>query len=246
MTATTNDNFLNGPIDPRIFRETATEIWQLTLSYLPIPEVLQFPLVCKYFNEDVVWHPRTSWALLWMETNLEAKVCGTTVLIHACYDNAPNNHITTLIKARADVNAVDETKKTALYWASSFGRDTIVKKLIEAGANPNTTNELSPLAVACNNNYVSTVKELVGCSRTDINYADSWGITPLMIACLKNNVYIIRILVKAGANVHINDSFGNTAHSIIYNRLNDPRYDEETKLSMHYQEMMDILESAQN
>lgn len=107
----------------------------------------------------------------------------------------------------------------------AVGRDTeIVRLLLAAGADPNfetgPTIHHTPLGLAASSrtetfatlkerghyhgffpNISETVKLLIAAG-ADIDHKDNWGRTPLRIAVGANSVDVVRVLLKAGADVH--------------------------------------------
>ncbi len=69
----------------------------------------------------------------------------------------------TLLNCTRDVNAVNSSGETALYRAVWYGKETLVKLLLERGADPNvaTHEGLSPLMVAEENGHAAVVKALL-------------------------------------------------------------------------------------
>jgi Ankyrin repeats (3 copies)/NACHT domain len=68
-----------------------------------------------------------------------------------------------LVRKGANVNAMDSTQSTALFWAAHNGFSEIVELLLEAGASPDLDryDGLKPLHVAAKRNYAMVVKVLV-------------------------------------------------------------------------------------
>lgn len=217
------DYFTEGPVDPRIYNEMATDIWRLAVSYLPIRDVLKLPNLCKYFNEEIVWH-KHSGRLLWGEMapgTLDELVyewrpgdasVRITVLMQACERCAPLAHISTLLAGRPNVNAADRYGRTALHLVCYKGLKDIACKLLEANADPNiVTNYVwTPLIMASDRGYAPLVSALIGYG-AHINRADTGSKTALMRACESGRVNVVRTLVDARADVNMTTKTGQTA-----------------------------------
>ena len=80
-----------------------------------------------------------------------------------------------LIKAGADVNALDAIKETALIKATTMGHADCVKELIRAGADVNQQPEgkRSPLVAACSFGQVECAQLLVEAG-ADVNKCDTY------------------------------------------------------------------------
>jgi ankyrin repeat protein len=78
-----------------------------------------------------------------------------------------------------------------------------VKRLLERGADPNTTNNTSTSALMYTvaNNNEEIVKILLA-SKADPNKSDRNGTVPLMIAVMKDNINIVNLLLNAGADIN--------------------------------------------
>ena len=246
------DFFTTGPIDPRIYKELATDMWRETVSYLPIKDVLKLPNLCKYFNEEIVWH-KHSGRLVWGEMpHIDTKVFkewsgddlpSLTALMCACWRGAPLNHVSALIPSCSNVNnVVDDDGLTALHRASWRGHKGIVQKLLEANANPNIADNdgWSPLSVASHYGYSAVVAALLEGGKdgvglkfncANVNHANNNGVTALMAACANNREDCVRVLVNARADVTMRNNQGETALDMARHNV--------------YIEIIRILEEAQ-
>jgi ankyrin repeat protein len=107
---------------------------------------------------------------------------------------------------------------TPLFKACTHHHMSVVKILINAGADLNATSQLyqktTPLmnATACNN---KELVELLVRSGADVSKVDAHGATALHMAC--SDVDICEILINAGASVNSSDNDGWTPlhHSIL-------------------------------
>jgi ankyrin repeat protein len=107
--------------------------------------------------------------------------------------------------------AEDDSLDTLLHMAMSSGSDNLVRFLInEAGIRVNSTNvfRMTPLHYTMSSDVnASTV--LLNCGAY-VDPQDSAGKTPLMIACIYNNVAVVKLLLDRGASPRMIDSSGDT------------------------------------
>lgn len=237
------DLFTEGPVDPRIYKELATDMWREAVSYLPIRDVLKLPNLCKYFNNEVVWHPHSG-RLLWGEMlHIDERVFkilsdedppSRTALICACERSAPLAHVSALIVGGANLNAVDNEGCTAVGWASEHGYEGIVRLLLEANADPNIGDNAgrTPLMTASYNSHLAVVSALIEDGAVNINQVENHNRSALIFASINNSVNVVKILLNARADVTIIDNNGQTAIDIA--RINN------------HNDMIRILEEAQN
>ena len=247
------DFFTTGPIDPRIYKELATDMWRETVSYLPVKDVLKLPNLCKYLNEEVVWH-KHSGRLMWGEMAPGAidelvfqrwrgeNPPSQTALICACYRGAPVAHVSALADG-ANVNAVDSFGRTPLYLASCGGYEDIVRVLLGANADPNVADNdgWTPLIIASHYGYPAVVAALLEGGKdgvglkfncANVNHANNFtGRTALMAACANTRVDCVRVLVNARADVTMRNNQGETALDMARHNV--------------YIEIIRILEEAQ-
>nr|KAI8741537.1 ankyrin-3-like [Biomphalaria glabrata] len=146
--------------------------------------------------------------LLRRGANVNAKsIHGMTAL---CY-SARKGHTRIselLIESGADVNHEDYLKKTALMYA------VLLKDLESNKANHSITNANgdTPIMLASAKGYEEIVNALLSCPDFKINQCNSNdGRSSLMIASQFNQVSIVQLLLKAGANVNAKSKLGDTA-----------------------------------
>ncbi|KAH0538358.1 hypothetical protein FGG08_005053 [Glutinoglossum americanum] len=138
--------------------------------------------------------------------------------------------------AKADVNAKDKYRVTPLLLAAQVGHEAVVKLLIEAKADVNVKDNYdgrTPLSWAAQRGHEAVVKLLIE-AKADVNAKDknsgtrppSWspferryavfildnaGRTPLSWAAQRGHEDVVKLLVKAKADVNVKDkNFGRT------------------------------------
>lgn len=110
-----------------------------------------------------------------------------------------------LIRAKANIELADNTGATPLDRASSTAPAEVVAELIKAGANPNRGRPLHSAVMVKDAAKVS----LLIAAGANIEKEDKFQTTPLMRAYA--NLDMLRLLLKAGANVNTQVSDGDTA-----------------------------------
>ena len=137
---------------------------------------------------------------------------GTTPLHRAVHQN-DLKAAATLIKAGADVKAVNRYGVPALSLAAINGNAPMLELLLKAGADANVTQAEgeTALMIAARMGVPAAVKTLVA-HGADVNAKESWrGQTPLMWAAAEGHVEALRILLEAGAQVNARSTAGFTA-----------------------------------
>ena len=134
-----------------------------------------------------------------------------------------NKYGATPLSVRADDD------QTILHIACKNGNLSVVKKVLEAGADPNVTDKFgcTPLFYACKNSHVECVREFMVQTPNVCDFiklmkvANKIGATPLSVrgyndqtilhvACKKGDLSIVKKVLEAGAYPNVTDRFGCT------------------------------------
>ena len=155
----------------------------------------------------------------------EGSVCGRGT--HRQYDHIGatcKNHIDIckiLLLYGADVSASDEVNKTALYIATYYGHERIVKLLIENGANIHaklTEKQVTPLFWPVIKGFLKVCEMLI-LEGADVNAKDIHRQVPLHFAIEHRRTDIVKLLLATGASLNIKSLFsGNTPLEINFKR----------------------------
>lgn len=134
---------------------------------------------------------------------------GATPLHWAAYtDDA--DLVDRLIRAGANVRAVNQYGVTPLSLACTNGSVRVVDRLLEAGADPNgpLPEGETPLMTAARAGSVAVVERLIA-SGADVNAHERYrGQTALMWAAAQEHPAVVRVLLKHGANVGARSTAG--------------------------------------
>ncbi|MFZ5953706.1 MAG: ankyrin repeat domain-containing protein [Candidatus Dependentiae bacterium] len=141
-----------------------------------------------------------------------------------------------LLRRKADPNAINTNHNTPLHFASYLGHLNIAQLLVSARANVNYKNKnskdfsfsllsnehggVTPLMLACSKGNLPMVLYLLE-QEADVNAQDDLGQTPLTYAILINKEWpnkkltlnqqnIVHALLAHGANPYIEDDYGLT------------------------------------
>ncbi len=121
--------------------------------------------------------------------------------------------VVALLSRHMDVNAQEDDGATGLAWAAVRCNVEIASLLLDAGANPNLTNEqgIGPLYLAITNGSTALVKLLLS-KGADPNIARADGETALMTATHLGQIDVMKMLLDRGAQVNAHEKkFGQTA-----------------------------------
>eukprot|EP00752_Nemacystus_decipiens_P010323 g9196.t1 len=117
---------------------------------------------------------------------------------------------------KMDVDAADDCGRTPLLGACHYGHADVVKRLLEAGADPSLRDSggMSPVSVAAWRGKVRCLDALLGAESgvATLEVANNLGATPLILACQQNSQTIAEKLIAAGANLDAKDVTGKTPY----------------------------------
>jgi uncharacterized protein len=137
--------------------------------------------------------------------------------------------VAALLESGATVGLADER---ALQFASVRGYAAIVRRLLDAGADPNRRDASgrSPLSLAALGGHLPVVEVLLAAG-ADTELRSDTGMTALMQAAARGHVTIVALLVRHGAKVAARRDDGSTAWTLAVER-NDRRMMEVLQAPM--------------
>ena len=107
----------------------------------------------------------------------------------------------------ADVNEQDTYGETALYYACLHRRIEIIEILLKNNnINVNlqdTISGWSTFSSACRSNGHESVLLMIQDPRVDINMANDYGMSPLLMACYMGRTTTVQLLLSFGRNIDI-------------------------------------------
>ena len=129
------------------------------------------------------------------------------------------------INSGIPVSQVLRSGWTALMYAASCGKSSVVKFLLENKANVNFHKELfTPLMAACASTHENE-DDLIKCvnllleNGANVNASDRQKVTPLMYACKEKRLKIVTALLeREEINVDLQDNRGWTVSISIHNK----------------------------
>jgi ankyrin repeat protein len=134
---------------------------------------------------------------------LDSPLCssiGKTPLLHAArFGNL--QAVLNILKVGAHVNQpAQDTRETALFFASEGGHEIVMTALINANADVNACNKqgVSPIYVASQRGHARAVQVLLNAA-AEHSLEVVGGLTPLMIAAIRGKVDVIELLSKSPA-----------------------------------------------
>jgi ankyrin repeat protein len=155
--------------------------------------------VCAIFDQENVID-----VLVEAGCNTGRHVNGYSALHHAAVHNS-GKATAKLIKLGFDLDQQDENGRgfAPLHWAAQEDSIDVTKRLLESGANPNTSTKdgLCPIHIAAAEGHTEILKELLDFGAdVDRPFTADAESTALQIACVWERLKCAQMLVKAGAN----------------------------------------------
>ncbi|XP_049944825.1 ankyrin-2-like isoform X3 [Schistocerca serialis cubense] len=132
-------------------------------------------------------------------------------LIHAAKEGAVEE-LQALLKAGADVEAMDGNMETALHWAAKQGHVEVARRLLEAGAEVEARNDRksTPLQMAAERGHAAMVQLLIA-SNADVNAKNQYESTAMHYAAEHGHAEIVNTLLEARAEVDARNEKQSTA-----------------------------------
>ena len=109
-----------------------------------------------------------------------------------------------LLEEGADINAKDSKGNSALHLAALHGQVDCVESLLKRGADANVLNDAEATPLLYGITRIEIVEALLE-HHADPNAKSKTGMTPLLAAATRGQSFpIIKMLVDAGADIHVN------------------------------------------
>ena len=137
---------------------------------------------------------------------------GDTWLNYAAYGHRSKEVLPTIFNHGAELNTTNKNNITALMIASQKGNADGISILMNAGADPNITDNKGATCIhhAVGGGCSKDVLERIVNHDADVNVANKKNITALMLACMKGSKDAINVLLNTGADPNIANTDGDT------------------------------------
>lgn len=159
--------------------------------------------ICHLKIRDVCWiFPEINWEdeahslVSFRDINVRGALGITPLMLAAQLGR--DGLVDQMIKAGADITAINELGGTALTMAVRAGKEKVVEKLVSA-------SKIALFSDAVVGNDVEKVRDFVKLRQIDVNHADNNGKNALMHACEKDNLEMAEVVL--GDKMWVFDSF---------------------------------------
>ncbi len=162
----------------------------------------------KESNNDF---PQIAELLIKHKADINARTNSKNTPLSLAVSNNKLKTLKVLLHYKANVDVQDNSGWTPLMTAVNNGNEKLVKILLESGANPNlySTNEWNALHLTVNNsNDFASIAKLLIKNGAVVNARNDNYQTALWLAVNNNKKNVFKVLVKAKANLDIEDKNG--------------------------------------
>ena len=172
---------------------------------------------CELLTENIPWkaviRSKEILALL-MKHDIPQMYLNQALIVACRSDHRNDEYAVRLLLdkcSNANVDICDPDHVTPLLIACQKSSVSLVKLLLERGANPNhcDINNKSPLFIACEQENMEIISRLFYDGKADLNFP-SMPIekNPLWEACMKGHLDIAEFMLESGANPNLKDEGG--------------------------------------
>lgn len=118
-----------------------------------------------------------------------------------------------------EVNHKDNRQRTPLHNAAAKGDNGVLEGLLQGNADPNILDKdnCTPLCLAIRDEKFAAAQILIDSEEVDVNMGGGIYGSPLHLAVVKLEIWLIKALIKKGADVNKTDCDGKTALHFVMN-----------------------------
>jgi ankyrin repeat protein len=142
------------------------------------------------------------------------------LLFDSIFYPSSTKSVQALINQGANVHVKDELGCTPLFRAAEQGNIEAMDALITAGADVNHRDKFGNTILTWIAHYKNNaaVMRLLKVPGIEVNWAEKYGDTPLIVATKGGNPVTVAALLEAGADPHATNWYGCTAMSFAYRK----------------------------
>ena len=187
------------------------------LTYMDIEEVFEEPNALALAKSASKGNVKEIEKLIakGVDVNARGKINGTPLF----FALQSKQGFSTLIKHGADPNIIFDDGGTVLHWAAQMKDCDFLDIAIQGGGNPDLKAgyaKASPIFKTINiESGISNCFKVLIKNGCDINFTDSYGISVILTAASFARYDMVLELLKAGANYHKTDNYGNDIFKVI-------------------------------